>query len=496
MKRRDFLRNSFVVSGSTRLGMVSLGTIVTACAHGGSSGAPSSGQNASTTPSVPQSVGWERVPSILARIKPPVIPKRDFDIAKYGAKTAAVNDNATDSSSAISAAIAACAKAGGGRIVVPAGRFVTGPIHLQSKMELHVAKGATLAFVTDPLRYLPAVLTRFEGVECYNYSPLVYALDATDVAITGEGTLDGQADATNWWPWKGSATYGWKAGAPMQIPARDRLVAMAESRSPLSERMMGTGAYLRPSFVQTYRCQNVLVEGVTIVRSPMWEIHPVLSRNITVRNVRIDTHGPNNDGCNPESCTDVLIEGCTFNTGDDCIAIKSGRNGDGRRVNVPTENVIVRNCNMKDGHGGVTIGSEISGSVRYVYVDNCRMDSPQLDRAIRLKTNAMRGGTLEHIYVRDVTVGEVADSVLSIDFTYEEGNKGTFMPIVRDIELRNVTSKKSKYGLYLRGFPAAPITNIRLDSCRFDGVAQADVLEHVTGLSRRNVIVNGKVVPS
>ncbi|MEP6835098.1 MAG: glycoside hydrolase family 28 protein [Gemmatimonas sp.] len=493
MKRREFLRNSIVGSGTTPFAIFSLGNIVSACTH---AGARVTGETISTTQAVQQSAGWDRVPAILARIKPPTIPKRDFDVTKYGAKSAAEGDNSTDSGSAIAAALAACAKAGGGRIVVPAGRFVTGPVHLQSKMELHVAKGATLAFVTDPLRYLPTVPTRFEGVECYNYSPLVYALDATDIAITGKGTLDGQADATNWWTWKGSAPFGWKTGMPNQVPARDRLVAMGESNVPVTERTMGTGAYLRPAFVETYRCQNVLIEDVTIVRSPMWELHPTLSKNVTVRNVHIDTHGPNNDGCDPESCTDVLIDGCTFDTGDDCIAIKSGRNGDGRRVNVPTENVIVRNCNMNDGHGGVTIGSEISGSVRYVYVENCRMDSPQLERAIRLKTNAMRGGTLEHIYVRDVTVGQVSDSILSIDFTYEEGNKGSFMPTVRDIELRNVTSKKSKYGLYLRGFPEAKISDIRLESCTFDGVAQPDVLENVTGITHKNVTVNGKLVPS
>ena len=496
MKRRDFLWKTLLAGGGARFGTVALGGVTNACAFGKTSSATQSGQATSAMQTSSQSTGWERVPSILARIKSPAIPKGDFDITKFGAKVSADGDNTTDSSAAITAAIAACNAAGGGRIVVPAGRFVTGPVHLGSKMELHVARGATLAFVTDPLRYLPAVLTRFEGVECYNYSPLVYALDASDIAITGEGTLDGQAGETNWWPWKGSTPYGWKAGMPVQMPARDRLFAMAESNTPVADRVMGTGAFLRPSFVQTYRCRNVLVEGVTILRSPMWEIHPVLSRNVTVRNVTIRTHGPNNDGCNPESCTDVLIEGCTFDTGDDCIAIKSGRNGDGRRVNMPTENVIVRDCDMKDGHGGVTIGSEISGNVRYVYVDNCRMDSPQLDRAIRLKTNAMRGGVLEHIYVRNVTIGEVAESVLSIDFTYEEGNKGSHMPTVRDIELKNVTSRKSKYGLYLRGFPNAPITNIRLDSCRFEGVAQADVLEHVTALTRTNVSVNGKVIPS
>src|SRR3954466_13565641 len=153
----------------------------------------------------------------------------------------------------------------------------------------------------------------------------------------------------------------------------------------------------------------------------MWEIHPALSTNITVRGVKISSHGPNNDGCDPESCTDVLIENCEFDTGDDCIAIKSGRNADGRRVNVPSENLIVRGCRMKDGHGGVTIGSEISGGVRNVFIERCTMDSPQLERALRFKNNAMRGGVLEHVYMRDCTVGEVKEGVLSVDLNYEEG---------------------------------------------------------------------------
>jgi len=207
--------------------------------------------------------------------------------------------------------------------------------------------------------------------------------------------------------------------------------------------------------------------------------------------VRIETHGPNNDGCDPESCRDVLIERCHFDTGDDCIAIKSGRNADGRRINVPTENVIVRDCEMRDGHGGVTIGSEISGHVRHVYVERCRMDSPQLDRALRLKNNAMRGGTLEHIYMRDVEVGQLADAVLQVDFLYEEGAKGDFPPVVRDVELLRVTSKKSNHGLYLRGYEKGTIADVRVIDCTFDGVAKPDVVEHVTGLVRRNVTVNG-----
>ena len=206
----------------------------------------------------------------------------------------------------------------------------------------------------------------------------------------------------------------------------------------------------------------------------------------------ISTHGPNNDGCDPESCRDVLIDNCTFDTGDDCIAIKSGRNADGRRLAVPTENVIVRGCRMLDGHGGVTIGSEISGGVRNVFVERCEMDSPNLERAIRFKNNAMRGGLLEHVYVRDVRVGQVSDAVLSMDLYYEEGQKGPFVPVIRDVELRNVTSKKSRYALYMRAYPKSEISDVRVIDSSFDGVARGNVTEGVQRLVVRNVRMNGQ----
>jgi polygalacturonase len=225
----------------------------------------------------------------------------------------------------------------------------------------------------------------------------------------------------------------------------------------------------------------------------MWEIHPVLCQGVTVRNVTVRSHGPNNDGCNPESCRNVLIEGCTFDTGDDCIALKSGRNDDGRRLNVPVENVVIRNCTMKDGHGGVVIGSEISGGARNIFAEHCRMDSPQLDRALRIKTNSVRGGVIEHVYMREVTIGQVAEAVVTINFFYEEGEGGPHLPVVRDIEVRNVTSRKSRHALLLRGFKNAPISGVRLVDCTFDGVERADVLENVTGLEQTNVRVNGVV---
>ncbi|CAN5276981.1 exopolygalacturonase PelB [soil metagenome] len=434
--------------------------------------------------------GWDRVPEILRRIKAPVFANRTFNITQYGAR----GDGQADCTAAFRSAIGACTSAGGGVVVVPPGRFATGPIHLRSNVNLRVESGATILFSTDPRAYLPAVFTRFEGMELMGYSPLIYAFDQENVAITGGGTLDGQASTANWWAWKGGR--GFKPGDPRQDGARNKLMEMVEANVPVAQRVFGEGSYLRPMFIQPYRCRNVLIEGVRIVNSPMWEIHPCLSTNVTVRNVKISSHGPNNDGCDPESCIDVLIEGCEFDTGDDCIAIKSGRNADGRRLKSPTENVIVRNCVMKDGHGGVTIGSEISGDVRWVFTERCTMDSPNLERALRLKNNASRGGVLEHIYMRDVTVGQVADSIVSIDFTYEEGAKGAFTPVARHINVERVSSRKSKYALYLRGFENAPISDVRLTDCQFNNVAQPSVTQNARGLALERVTVNGKLVDS
>jgi len=261
----------------------------------------------------------------------------------------------------------------------------------------------------------------------------------------------------------------------------------------VADRVFGDGHFIRPNFIQPYRSRNVLIEGVTVVNSPMWELHPCLCTNVTIRDVTINSHGPNNDGCDPESCKDVLIERCSFDTGDDCIAIKSGRNNDGRRVNVPVENIVIRDCEMKDGHGGVTVGSEISGGARYIFAENCRMDSPQLDRALRFKNNAVRGGLVEHVYMRDVTVGEVAGAIVDADFFYEEGEAGTFLPVLRDVEVRNVRSRKSRTALRLRGYARSPVTDVRVVDCVFDGVAEPDVLEGVRDIVLTNVRVNGEI---
>jgi polygalacturonase len=434
---------------------------------------------------------WQTVmPSILERIKPPNFPNRTFNLQRFGAK----NDGVTDSTAAFKRAIDECTKAGGGKVLVPAGTYLTGAIHLKNNVNLEVAKGATIKFSQNPKDYLPVVFSRWEGVELFNYSPFIYAFEQRNIAVTGEGTLDGQSDNEHWWPWNGRAQYGWKPELKHQRLDRNALFAMAEKGVPVRDRVFGEGHYLRPQFIQPYRCENVLIDGVTIQNSPMWEIHPVLCRNVTVQNVKINSHGPNNDGCDPESCTDVLIKDCYFDTGDDCIAIKSGRNADGRRLRAPTENIIVQGCQMKDGHGGITVGSEISGGVRNLFAENCKLDSPNLDQALRVKNNAMRGGLLEHLHFRNIEVGEVAHAVITIDFNYEEGAKGAFTPVVRDYTVAKLRSGKSKHAVDVQGLDHAPISNLRLTNCTFDNVAAGSIVKNVQDATLKNVKVNGRTV--
>jgi polygalacturonase len=421
--------------------------------------------------------GWAVVPQIEARIKPPQFADREFPVTDYGA----ASGGQADCRPALEKAIAACHAAGGGRVVLPAGEWlVRGPIHLKSGVNLHLASGALVRFSTQPADFLPLVVTRFEGNELLNYSPLIYAYEQEKVAITGAGTFDGQASADRWWPWKGRG-----GGSPSQAKDSEALRQMGEDNVPVRERAFGRGHYLRPNFVQLYRCKNVLIEGVTFRNSPMWIMHPVLCENVTIRRVTVVSHGPNSDGCDPESCRDVLIENCTFDTGDDCIAIKSGRNADGRRIAVPSENILIRGCTMKDGHGGVVLGSEMSGGIRNVFVENCQMDSPNLDRAIRLKSNSLRGGFLENLFVRNTRVGQVKEAVVRINLRYE-GGQGTHYPTVRNIYLSNVTSTKSARPFYMVGLEESKIRDVLIEDCTFENAAKPSVFEHVDELVLRN----------
>ncbi|MGC9151624.1 MAG: glycoside hydrolase family 28 protein [Microbacter sp.] len=439
---------------------------------------------------------WDDMNQVVQQIKPTQFPHRTFNVLKFGAKT---TNNSVQNTKAINAAIIACNKKGGGVVLIPAGTFQTGPVTLLSNVNLHLEKNAVLAFSTNPEEYLPTVITRWEGTDCMNYHPLIYAYKATNIAITGQGEINGQASYDNWWAWKNKSNVGYKKGSSVEpLMGRAKLLKMNEDNVPIQERQMGAGDYLRPQLINFVQCNTVLIDSVTLRNSPFWVIHPLLTNDVIVSHVNIESLGPNGDGCDPESCMNVLIQGCSFNEGDDCIAIKSGRNNDGRRWNIPSENIIVRDCEMKAGHGGVSVGSEISGGFKNLYVDHCRMSSPDLGNIIRLKSNTCRGGLIENVFVRDVTVGQCQEAVLKIDLRYDpdEPAQRGFIPWVRNVNLENVSCKKSTYGVSIDGLEdASRVSSVHLQHCTFTGIkSNANDIEGATDVTFDHVRMNQIVV--
>ena len=441
-------------------------------------------------------------------IRTPKFADKAYLITKYGAKT---DNTAAKNQKAIQKAIDLCSKKGGGRVVVPAGqKFLTGAIELKSGVNLEVQENAVLEFVFEPALY-PIVETSWEGLECFNLSPCVYAFKAKDIAITGKGTIDGGGSNDTWWPWNGNKRFGWKEGQTSQRDmGRPRLLQAGEDGIPMydekgkrsPERVFTEKDRLRPQLVSFNKCEGILLEDVTLLRSPFWVIHPLHSTDITVRRVKMINDGPNGDGCDPECCDRVLIEDCYFDTGDDCIAIKSGRNRDGRERNMPSKNIIIRNCEMKNGHGGVVVGSEISGGCQNVYAHDCVMDSPELERVLRIKTNSCRGGVIENINMRNIKVGVCKEAVLKINTDYEPKEiccRG-YYPTVRNVLMENVTCQKSQYGVMIVGYEADSLSytvnHITVRNCKFDGVYGKPVYQigKAEDVKYEDLIINGSLV--
>ncbi len=429
---------------------------------------------------------WKEMDKVLARISDPVFADKDYVITDY------YNGTDTLYTAAIHAAIKECTENGGGRVVVPTGTWKTGPIRLQSNVNLHLEDGATLLFTTD-VNLFDIVHTHWEGIECYNVQPLIYAADCENIAVTGKGILDGQASRDNWF---GPLTRGYRDEEGKAVNGHNLVHQWCAEEKSVGERYLTRELPARPQTINFMDCKNVLLEDITIHRSPFWDIHPVLCTNVTLRRVTMDSHMGNNDGCDPESCTDVLFEGCVFDTGDDCIAIKSGRDADGRRIGIPSSNIIVRNCVMRDGHAGVAIGSEISGGFRNLWVENCEMNSPHLQRIIRIKSNPQRGGTVKNINVRNITVGECDLAILGIELRYGRTPTGPFPLDFSDITIENVTSKKSRYAVHIDGTGDGSIgvRNVTLRNCDINGVTEPELCHIV---SAENVVfdkvkVNGQ----
>lgn len=430
---------------------------------------------------------------IIESIIVPEFPDVNFTIMDYGA----VADGKTDNTQAIKDAISACVEAGGGKVIIPSGKFLTGPIHLKSNVNLHLEKGAEVLFTKDKQAYLPVVRTSYEGVELMNYSPLIYAYQQKNIAVTGSGTFNGQADNENWWPWCGAERYGHKKGDPHQRDSINlpRLRKMNENATPVEERIFGEGHHLRPTFFEPFDCENVLIQGVTFTNAPFWVMHPIKCNNVTVDGVTVSSHGPNNDGCDPEYSRNVHITNCVFDTGDDCIAIKSGRNDEGRRVNIPSENIVVENCIMKDGHGGVVMGSEISAGVRNVYVRNCKMDSPNLDRAIRIKTNTLRGGFVENVFVKNIEVGQVKEAFLKINTYYAiyDNQEGDHIPSIKNIHIEDVTVENGgKYGILIQGREENPVKNVTFKNVTIKKAKMPMLIENSEPIQFTNTTISGQ----
>ena len=434
---------------------------------------------------------WSSIDSLLAQIKTTAFRDAEYRVTDFGA----VSGDMESDYEAIQEAIDKCNSEGGGKVIVPPGIYYTRSIYLKSNVNLHLEEGAELRFSTDPQDYLPVVYTRWEGVEMMGLKPLIYAYEEENIGLTGKGVLNGQASNENWWAWCGAQWFGWEEGTPNQHNPenRPRLFQMAADGVPVEDRIFGADSYLRPQFFQPYKCERVLVKDVTFTNSPMWIMHPTLCNDVIIDGVIVDSHGPNSDGCDPESSKNVWIKNCYFNTGDDCIAIKSGRNHDGRRIGVPSENIVIQNCIMKDGHGGVVIGSEASGGARNIFAENNIMDSPELERALRIKTSSERGGVIENIYMRNVEIGRVKEAVLKFNMFY--GDPGEFLPVIRNVHVENITVRNGgEYGLLAKGYDESPIQNITVKGLVIDSVQNFYEVEHLENLVLDGVIMNGQEV--
>jgi polygalacturonase len=428
---------------------------------------------------------WDQVPDILARISPPSFPGRTFPITRYGA----VPDGRTDCTAAFRTAIADCHEAGGGRVLVPEGVFLTGAFHLRSDVELHVVRDGTIRFSTDPAAYLPVVFTRWEGTECFNYSPFIYAFGERNVAVTGTGTLDGQGSLGEWESW-------YAGGGPQRVDQR-ALRQMGWDGVPVEQRQFGAGHFLRPNMVQFYRCENVLVGDLTIRDPAMWTVHPVLSRNVTVRDITVYSRLFNTDGCDPECCTDVHIVGCRFNTNDDCVAVKAGRDDDGHRVGVPSQNIVVERCKFSGRWGGVTVGSEMSGGVRSVFAQGCEINPADfpgnypVKYPLYIKTNKLRGGVIDGVHLRDFTGGGVEREALYVILNYNN-EVGTRPVVVQNITVDRMVLDGARRAVWLNGLETDPIRNVHVADSHFTNVANtANVINFVENLQFTDVTVNG-----
>lgn len=391
--------------------------------------------------------------------------------------------SSVDARTLIQHAIDSCSTSGGGRVVIGSGTYhIRGPIVMKSDVNLHLAKGAYMQFSGHADDFLPEVYTRWEGTETFAHSPMIYALHAVNIAITGEGTIDAQGGIE-------FAPY-----SDIEVDYRERLREMGNQAPPLYERRpFSASEVFRPECIQLIGCSRILIEDVTIRNSPFWTIHPVYCDNLIVRRVTIDSHFPNNDGCDPESTSNVLIEHCTFRTGDDAVAIKSGRDTDGRRVGRSSKNIVIRHCLFHSECNGLCIGSEMSGGAENVYMHDIEIE--HVKNAIYFKSNRDRGGYIRNVRVSDIEVGHTDGAILRFETNYQGYRGGTFPSLYEDFRIRNVRARESdNYAIFMDGLPEMPMRDITIENFTVENAPMPYHLYATEGVVMHNVVINGETL--
>ena len=419
------------------------------------------------------------VRAILANIHEPAFRPVEYAAADYGATA----DGQTDCRAAINEAISICSDEGGGTVVLPQGKvFCKGSINIKSNVNLRIPEGCELVFSGDPLDYLPAELTVWEGTEVYNYASLIRSDHCNNIAVTGGGTINGGAGKN------------FARMRPQRSAQQDTLRQMGIDLVPVRERYFGERSILPPNMIEPFGCKNVLIEGVTILDSPYWVIHPLFCDNVIVRGVTIDSHNRNNDGCDPEYTTNVLIEKCRFNTGDDAIAIKAGRDQDAWRIGQKTAGIIIRDCEFSSRCNGLCIGSVMAAGVENVYMHNVHIGSCYT--AIYFKSNLDRGGFIRNVHVDNISIDRVRTAFIRFENNYH-GARGGFHPTTfEDFHISNVKGGSSgECGIYAVGIEGYPIKNVALSNVTLEQCPTPYIITNAENFSFENVLINGEKLP-
>jgi polygalacturonase len=425
---------------------------------------------------------WRQLPKILERIRPPVFPPARFDVTRFGAS----GTSGADSRPAFTSAILACWRAGGGTVVVPSGQYrLDGPLYLRSNVNLHLTRDAVLRFSTHPAHYLPEVLVRWEGTRCFNYSPLIYSYQERNIAITGAGVVDGQAT---------DEQGGWmKIVRLAPERTKETLRSMGRGGVPVDKRIFGALSNLRPQMFHPYGCANILVEGVTFRHSPFWTVNPTFCTNVTVRGITVEGNRPtrlnNDDSVLPDSSQDVLIENSSFDSLCDNIAIKAGRDNDAWG-GMACENIVVRNCNLRRSWGAVVVGSEVSGGVRNVFIEDNVIGEARY--ALYIKSNAFRGGVVENLYFRNNRIGQVEDCI-RIESSFDQVAKHRHITPFRNFHFERITcASASGAGISSDGLSALPISEIYFRDVNIQKARQPVMISNTRRYSFDNVTVSAR----